>query len=216
LEDQTPIRPRPGICGVCTHPRKHQIEIGLTYGLPVRVLAKRFGLSMHAVWRHSKNHLSPQLRAAILVAQAPSEIDLEELRKSEAEGLLSHLVSQRARLQRLSELALETGSVSGVCSVEGRITANLELVARLLDQLTVHHTVEHRSVLVSPDYLRLRQVLVEALRPFPVAMAAVSAALHRLENEAAADIRAKANGGTSGLGNSKGPLVIEHQPEAPQ
>jgi hypothetical protein len=168
-------------------------------------LAKRFGLSLHAVWRHSKNHLSPQLRAAILVAQAPSKIDLSELRKSESEGLLSHLVGQRARLQRLSELALETGSIPNACSVEGRITANLELVARLLDQLTVHHTVEHRSILVSADYLRLRAVLVEALRPHPAAMAAVSAALHRLESEAAADITAR--------GNGKAPLVIEHQPE---
>ena len=202
------FKPPPrGVCHVCTHPRRPQIEIGLTYGQSVRVLAKRFGLSSHAVWRHSRNHLSPALRAAILVAQAPSKIDLEELRKSEAEGLLSHLVGQRARLQRLSELALETGGVPDATKVKARITANLELVARLLDQLSVHHVVDHRSVLITPDYIALRAAITQALRPFPDAARAVGQALHQLEEAAAVDLKANA-----AKTNGRAPLMIDHQP----
>jgi hypothetical protein len=73
----------------------------------------------------------------------------------------------------------------------------------MLGQLVQHHTVEHGNVLVTESYLRLRSTLIEALRPFPEAARAVGAALHRLESEAAADIRARA-------ANGKVPLVIEH------
>jgi hypothetical protein len=194
-------------CTVCIHPQRHLIEVGLCYGTPMRVLSKRFGPSFHSIYRHSRHHLSPQLRAAILTAQEPQAIDLEELKASEASGLLAQLVSQRARLQRHSEVAAEIGNIADACRVEGRITDNLRLVAQLLDQLVTHHEVRHTSVLVSADYLALRQALVIALKPYPQAMAAVSAALHRLESEAAQDITARA-------ANGKAPPLIEHQPEA--
>jgi hypothetical protein len=186
------------------------IEIGLTYGTPVRTLSRRYGVNMHSIWRHGRNHLSPQLRAAIMVAQRPAAVDLEELRRTESEGLLSHLVAQRARLQRHSELALEMGSVPDACRVEARITNNLELVARLLDQLTVHHDVRHTSVLVTADYITLRAAITEALRPFPEAARAVGAALHRLEESAAVELKAK---GAAARANGRAALVIEHKPE---
>lgn len=142
------------------------------------------------------------MRAALLAAQKPSEIDLDALRASESEGLLSQLIAQRARLQGHVELAAQLGDVRGCVAAEGAITSNLQLVAKLLGQLVQHHDVRHTSLLISPDYLRLRQTLVEALRPYPEAARAVGAALHRLESEAADDI-------TSG---SRKPvaLVIEH------
>ena len=194
------------VCTVCSSPRRHLIDVGLAYGTPLRVLSKRYGPSTHSIWRHSRKHLSPQMRAAILVAQKPAAVDLEALKRSEAEGLLAQLVSQRARLQQHSELALDLGNIADCCRVEGRITANLELVARLLDQLTVHYDVRHTSVLVSPNYLRLRSALIEALRPHPAAMAAVSAALHQIESDAADQIKSRAANGSK-------PLVIEHQAE---
>ena len=118
-------------------------------------------------------------------------------------------MSQRARLQRHSELALERGNIGDACRVENAITANLALVGKLLGTLVTHHEVTHRSVLISADYLQLRQTLMAALKPFPAAMAAVSAALHSLESEAAEDIKAKA-------ANGKAPLLIEHDAEALQ
>jgi hypothetical protein len=191
------------ICSICRHQKKHLIEVGLTYGTPLRVLAKRFDVSFWAVYRHGKNHLSPQLRAAILVAQKPSEVDLEQLRRSESEGLLGQLVSQRARLQRHSELALEVGNLGDAVRTEKAITSNLELVAKLLGTLVTHHNITHTNVLISADYLALRQAMLTALRPFPEAARAVSDALHQLETAAAKDIRTRAE-------NGKAPLLIEH------
>src|SRR5262249_54155727 len=153
--------------------------------------------------RHSKGHVTPQMRAAILAAQQPQAVDLEQLQRSENEGLLAQLVSQRARLQLTVEQAQSLGDTSGVVRADRAITQNLELVAKLLWQLVQHHQVTHASVLGSPDYLKLRQVLVETLRPFPPAALAVGKALHQLEAEAARDIEQHARDG-------KRPLVIEH------
>jgi hypothetical protein len=187
-------------CTICRHNRRHQIEIALAHRVPLRVIAARFAVSLDAVGRHRRNHLSPAMVAAILAAQKPSEVDLEQLQRSEAEGLLSQLVAQRARLQQHADMALELGDVGRAIASERAITSNLELVAKLLGQLVQHHEVTRTSILISADYLQLRHAIVSALRPFPDAARAVGAALHALESEAAKDIGAR-----------KAPLTIEHE-----
>ena len=115
-------------------------------------------------------------------------IDLETLQADEAAGLLGQLVTQRARLQQHSELALELGDVKAATGCERGITANLDLTGRLLGQLIQRHEVHSTSILLSPDYLQLRAAIVTALRGFPEAARAVGEALHTLETGAAAAI----------------------------
>jgi hypothetical protein len=181
-------------CSICSHDKRHAIEIGLVHRVPARVLARRFDCSKDAIQRHGKNHLSPVQRAALLAHVRPEAIDLPALRESESTGLLASLVASRARLQQLAELSLELGDVRGAVAVESAVTNNLQLVAKLLGQLAVQHNVTHTSVLVSTDYLRLRQTLIAALKPFPDAAVAVGRALHAMEAEAARDITGSAHG----------------------
>lgn len=176
------------VCTICAHPRRHQLEIGLVHRVPLEALARRFQCSPHALHRHRHNHLSPATAAAILAAQRPTTVDLEALQRSESEGLLSQLLAQRARLAQHSELALELGNSAAAVAAERAITANLELVAKLLGQLIQHHEVRSTSILISADYLQLRSTLLQALRPYPAAAEAVGAALHQLEAKAARDI----------------------------
>jgi hypothetical protein len=187
-------------CTVCLHPKLPSIELGLVYKTPLRVLANKYNLSIQALHRHRHAHLSPAVAAAILSGRKSTEIDLEALRVSESEGLLAQLVTQRGRLHVESELAARMGNVAGMVSCERAITSNLELLGKLLSMFTTHHEVRHTSVLISADYLALRQALIEALRPFPEAALAVGRALHLLESSAAKDITAAA---------SKRPLMIE-------
>jgi hypothetical protein len=105
----------------------------------------------------------------------PSGVDLEQLSRQESEGLLGALVGQRARLQQLVELSMELGNTAHAISAERAITSNLELVGKLLGQLVQHHQVTHTNILISADYIRLRQAIVSALRPFPEAAKAVGA-----------------------------------------
>jgi hypothetical protein len=189
------------VCAVCAHEARHQIECGLVAGTPMRVLARRFGLSRDSVQRHSSRHLTPQIRAAIATAMRPEAIDLPQLQKTEGEGLLTALIHQRARLALAGQQAQQFGNVADQCRVEGRILDNLEVTGRLLNQFEIRHVSRHEHLLVSPDYVRLRQALSTALRPYPEAAGAVAAALGKLEMEAAEEIT-KANG-----------KLIEHQPE---
>jgi hypothetical protein len=197
------------ICTICSHKARHQIEIALVHKVPLRVIGKRHGCSFHALHRHRRHHVSAATAAAILTAAHPAEIDLEALRKSESEGLLSALLCQRARLQQQADMALELGSIHVAVAAERAITESLRLTAQLTDQLVQHHQVSHVNVLVSEDYLALRHALMQALRPHPAAARDVSRVLHALEAKAAEEIKAKANGG-------KAPLVIEHRGEVVQ
>jgi hypothetical protein len=181
-------RPGRGNCQVCASKHRHSVDVALAHGLGHDAIGKRFGLSPHSVQRHGKNHLSPQMRAAVQHALHPSAVDLDALKASEGENLLHHLVHQRARLAQHIELAVETGDASAAIRGEGAITANLQLVSKLLGVLVNVSETRHQHLLTHPDYLRLREVLLRALAPFPDARIAVGRALAGIETRAAEEI----------------------------
>jgi hypothetical protein len=124
------------------------------------VLARRFSVSRDAIHRHRRNHMPPQLIAAILAAQHPSDIDLEALERSESEGLLASLVAQRARLQMLSEMAFEEGELHAATAIERAITSSLELTSKLLGMIVQRSHTTSTSVLISADYIYALQARV--------------------------------------------------------
>ena len=101
-------------------------------------IARRFGCSAAAAARHSRNHLTPAMRAAILYARKPSEIDLEALQRTEAEGILTALIAHRARHQQYIDAALEHGDIARAINADRGVISNLELTAKLLGQLVQH------------------------------------------------------------------------------
>lgn len=152
--------------------------------------------------------MSAVQRAAILRAQRPEAIDLDQLRQTESEGLLGAVAGQRARLLQQSDLAMTGGDVRAAVAVEAAITGNLSLTAKLLGQLIQRHDVRHSSILLTPDYITMRAALMAALRPFPDAARAVGAALHAIEADAAKEITAVGQG-------KPVPLTIEHAATEP-
>jgi hypothetical protein len=171
-----------------------------------KALATRFDVSLWALKRHAAGHLSPVQRAALLSASRTPEIDLDALRTSESENLLAQLVAQRARLQHLAEFSLDVGDVKAAIGAESGIRDNLALVGKLLGQLVTRHEVRSTSLLVSPDWLRVRDRLIAALRPFPEASRAVGAALYEMEKAATDEITASVKPATIP------PLSIEAKP----
>ena len=168
-------------CTICDHPQRALIEMGLARKVPGRALARKFGVSEAAISRHRKNHMPPQLMAALMAGAKPTEIDLEELRKSESEGLLQHMVAQRGRLYRLADEAREMGDVRGAVQAERAITDTLEFGAKLLGELVSHSSITTNTLIVSPEYAQLRSALVRALGPYPDARRAVAKVLRDVE-----------------------------------
>src|SRR5262249_46757474 len=183
-----------GICSVCTHPQRREIELALVTRLPVSTIAARYEISRDSAWRHGKTHLTPVQRAAYLTALKPSDIDVEALQRNESQSLLAQLLAGRAKLQAYSAAAFEGGHISVAVSAEKAVTENLALVSKLLGMLVQRHQVEHTSLLVSPSYLELRTALLAALKPHPAAAADVARVLHAIESKAAGEIAREAGG----------------------
>jgi hypothetical protein len=169
---------------IAKHEARAQIERDLAIGIPLRRLAKKYGVSKDALCRHRKR-LPPQLKAAMLAQSLRPEVDLDKLRTTESEGLLATLAAQRARLLLWQDNAAAAEQFSVAAQLAAQIHNNLALVGRYLDELSTHHTVTSVSVLVSAEYLELRTSLLRSLQPYPDARRAVAAALHRIESEAA-------------------------------
>jgi hypothetical protein len=162
-------------------PNRPLIERQLAMGQPAKYVARRFGYTSASILRF-RDRMPMQLKAAIVAAALkPKEADLDKLRIDESEGILGNLAHQRARLLLCQDEAMEAGVTHEVGYLANVIHKNIELAGRYLGLFAQHHVNTQVNILVSEDYLRLRQALTLALRPFPDARRAVAEELHKLE-----------------------------------
>lgn len=168
---------------ITEHVDRARIERDLALGRPLRIIAKKYGVSITAAFRHKKK-LPPQLKAALAAhALRPAE-DLDKLRVEESEGLLGHLAAQRARLLISQDACLEAEQFGLVAQLAAGIHRNIELVGKYLGEFASHSTQTTISILVTPEYLDLRASLLRALQPYGDARRAVAATLHQVEERA--------------------------------
>jgi hypothetical protein len=170
---------------VVDHPSRAAIERDLAVGVPIRQMAKKYGLSIDTLYRF-RGKLPPQLRASHLAQKLKGNVDLEKLRIDESEGILTNLAQQRARLLLVQDAALESGDRREVAYIADVIHRNVKLTGVYLGEFARHQVQTNVSVLVMPQYLDMRAALMKALMPFPAARKAVADALHRVEEAAAA------------------------------
>ncbi len=186
------------------HPDRGRIEYDLARGVPVRSIAKKYGVNMHALYR-LRAKLPPQLKAAHMGQRLKAGADLEKLRLEESEGLLQNLATQRARLLLCQDSALDAGDGGKVAYIAGVIHRNLELVGKYLGEFAQHQIRTTVSVLISPEYLEFRAALMRALAPFPEARRAVAVALHSIEAQSADPEK------RNSVSQLPAPTTIEHE-----
>ena len=172
-----------GRCQVCDSDDRARIELALSKRVSYEKLSKKFGLSKDAIGRHRRNHMPPQLMAALQAYGKPTAVDLEELKKSESAGLLQTVAAQRARLWQALEVCEELEDWNASARFHGQLTANLSLTAKILGEIETGNRTTINQLIVSPEYLLLRQSLVQALAPYPEARRSVSEVLRSLEGE---------------------------------
>ncbi|WP_288131783.1 hypothetical protein [Microbulbifer sp.] len=169
-------------CTICDHNNRAEIELGLANRVPVRVLATRYEISKDAAYRHRNNHMPDALLQKLRTTGKDQPVDLEQLRITESEGLLQHLVAQRGKLYQLLDMAEELQHVGDACKVHARLSENLKTTGQLLGDLRSGGTVINNQVLMtSPEYHRVRTAIMQALRPHREALRAVGEALRCLE-----------------------------------
>jgi hypothetical protein len=153
----------PRSCTVCEHPEKDTIDRQLVGGASNRSVASLYDVSEAAVRRHKANHLPAKL---VMAGKAAEVV--------EADNLLDQVGDLQRRALTILDKAEETGELRTALSAIREARGNLELLAKLLGELEERPVV---NVLVSPEWLELRAVIVGALEPHPEALRAVVGAL---------------------------------------
>jgi hypothetical protein len=174
----------PRRCSVCFHPERATIEKALLAGEAFRNIAQRFGTSPSALVRHRKQHLPARLAKAREAAEiAESKELIRQQRAQEAEEV-SHAIDVVKQLKAINAACLEvlkkartSGDDSTLLRSVDRIHRQIELQARLLGEIQEGPSV---NVLVMPEWRQIRDLLVEALRPYPEAQLAVARALQNV------------------------------------
>ena len=154
----------PRRCTVCAHPKVEAIDMALVAGEPYRSVANRYeSLSQASVQRHSENHLPATL------AQAK-----EAEMVAHADDLLEQVRDLQVRTFAILEAAEASEQHRTALSAIREARGNLELLAKLLGELDDRPTV---NVLISPEWLELRTVIIGALEPYTDARGAVLRAI---------------------------------------
>jgi len=158
----------PRRCTACDHSERHSIDEALVTGAPYRSVAKRFGLSDSAVYRHKIEHLP----AHLLKAKEVEEV-------AQADDLLEQVRSLQAHALDILERAEKTGDLRTALAAISQARGNLELLGKLAGELDERPQV---NLTVSPQWLELRAVIVGALEPHPAAHTAVLRALESVDS----------------------------------
>ena len=154
----------PRTCTICTHPEVHAMDGALVAGQSFRNIAKQYGTSATALFRHKSDHLPAVLVTGQAVREEAHALDVvKQLRDINAATLA---ILEEARDTHQSALALKAVD---------RVQKQIELQAKLLGELQDGQTV---NVLVAPEWVSLRATILVALVPFADAREAVVEALN--------------------------------------
>jgi hypothetical protein len=153
----------PRSCTICGHPDGEAIDQALVEGRPNRRIASHYDVTERAVRNHKANHLP----ASLAKAREAEEV-------AQADELLGQVRDLQERALAILDKAEEAGELRTALGAIREARGNLELLAKLLGELDDRPQV---NILISPEWLELRAVIVGALQPHPEALSAVVSAL---------------------------------------
>src|SRR5438874_10025609 len=177
-------------CTICNHPARPQIDLAIATGLAKRAVAERFGVSRDAVWRHAQAHLTAETRAALATRLLQREGDTRRILLEEGTGVTEALKAIRGPLFGLFLAAVDTVDNKAPAALSGRLHENLALVAKLTGELVPHAGISITTILLSPDFQRLRAELIRVLARYPEAQAQVAAVFRQAGLGAATEMDA--------------------------
>jgi hypothetical protein len=158
----------PRRCAICSHADKEAIDEALVGGTALSALAALYRVSDDSLGRHKANHLPTTLAKA----QEAEEV-------AQADDLLDQVRDLQERALAILDKADEAGELRTALSAIREARGNLELLAKLLGELDDRPQL---NILVSPEWLELRTVIVGALEPYSEARGAVLAAIEGVGN----------------------------------
>lgn len=152
-------------CTACTHPKTEALSLELIQGETIRGVARKYKLSTSAVARHKKHlpHELLQSSTAQALVQAGSVMQRVQELESRADRIYHEAMANKK--QELALRALK--EMREVTSLYAKLAGELET-----------QTI-HQHVHISPEWLSLRSVMLNALLPYPDAREALIQAIER-------------------------------------
>lgn len=192
-------------CQICRHEARGAIERDLVTGILHREIGRRHGVSIFALRRHLKAHVTQERKASLLAGP----VALSKLVDEAAEAgvsLLDYLRATRITLARQLMKADEANERTVLPMLAKALTETARLESQITGEITKHvaplvTTQNTVNFYGSPDWVRLRDELLALGRAHGhKVMTAVIQMLERLDEE------------PSRRGRTQQP-AIEHQPE---
>jgi len=126
----------PRRCTVCAHPQREEIDTAIARGDSYRRIALQYSLSLYAVNRHARAHLSRPVRAAV-------QAEMVE----HGASILSQVRELNEKARRLLDEAASKGRYTGAAAFLKEARELLTLEARLLGELDNRDRVEVHTYL---------------------------------------------------------------------
>lgn len=149
-------------CSVCGHSDRAAIDAAMAENMPYRTIAQQYGVSPYAITRHKKH-----IAAAMAQAQ-------EATATTAGAAILAKIQTLEADARRLQEKAERSGDIRTAISALREMVRIVELLAKLQGELHEGDTI---NIILSPQWITIRAVIVGALATYPEARARVVEAL---------------------------------------
>ncbi len=172
-------------CSICQHPQRPNIDLAIATGVSRRMIAQRYNVGPDSVWRHGREHLTDEMRAALATKVLQREGDTRRVLLEEGANVIEARKAIRGPLFGLFLTAVDVGDGKAAAAISGRLHGSLQLTVKLTGELLPSAGATVTAIVLHPDYQRLRSELLRVLDQYPEAKAEI-AAVFRLHGELAA------------------------------
>jgi transposase-like protein len=177
-------RLKPRTCQVCRHPERERIEALRASGASLESLAKKFRVHKDSIWRHWKDHVSPDLKIQYLAGPA-TVAALKERAALEGGSILDHLSILRSILMGAITASAEAQSAFTLATLSGRLVAVLKAIGQLtgeIERLNPSISITNNlAILSDPRMIELQSGLLSIARKHPAARGDLVALLRGLD-----------------------------------
>jgi hypothetical protein len=153
----------PQKCTVCAHAEAAMINKQLLVQVPLRTLSEAYEVTVASLQRHQK-HIPAQL----VRAQEAREV-------AAADVLIGRVADLNIKAEDVYKRALKADNLSVAIGAIRELRGILELYAKITGELS-----SVNNIIIAPEWVSLRSVLLMALEPYPVARKAVLEAVGRM------------------------------------
>lgn len=158
-------------CALCKHPDRTEIERKIAaQELSMTAAAKIANSNKATVSRHMRNCVAK----AVAESVKPEPVMVEGL------NVVNALLESRKRVLSIYDEARQTGDMRAAIQALQCEVSQLSLMGKLTGQLSDAPQV---NFLLNPEFVRLKQILIKTLEPYPDARVKLSEALTEIAND---------------------------------